>query len=137
MSKFNNVIRKYITEQGIGTPVNINTQVLEKTPLPKNNPELLKIADIFKTLTNNINPNSNIEDIISTITTLKPEDKTKLESELNKSGLSLKSLDAQNQQTQNQQTQKTTTQNTNQQAASQQASTPKASQSAYSSMPKA
>lgn len=134
MSKFNNVIRKYITEQGIETrtPVTINAQVLEKTPLPKNNPELLKIADIFKTLTNNIDPNSNIEDIISTITTLKPEDKTKLESELNKSGLSLKSLDAQNQQTQ-----KTTTQNTNQQAASQQASTPKASQSAYSSMPKA
>jgi hypothetical protein len=129
MSKFNEAIRKYITEQG--TPITINPQVLDKTSLPKNNPELLKIADIFKTLTNNIDPNSNIEDIISTITTLTPENKTRLEAELNKSGLSLKALDPQTQQTQ------TTTQNPNQQATPQQQSTPKASQSAYSSMPKA
>jgi len=132
MSKFNEAIRKYITEQGIETsPITINPQVLSKTPLPKNNPELLKIAEILNTLENNIDPNSNIEDIISTITTLTPENKIKLEAKLKENGLSLKALDPQTQQTQ------TTTQNPNQQATPQQQSTPKASQSAYSSMPKA
>lgn len=132
MSKFNEAIRKYITEQGIETsPITINPQVLGKTPLPKNNPELLKIAEILNTLENNIDPNSNIEDIISTITTLTPENKSKLEAKLEENGLSLKALDPQTQQTQ------TTTQNPNQQATPQQQSTPKASQSAYSSMPKA
>jgi hypothetical protein len=132
MSKFNEAIRKYITEQGVETPpFTINTQALGKTSLPKNNPELLKIADILKTLTNNIDPNSNIEDIISTITTLTPENKIKLEAKLKENGLSLQALDPKNQQTQ------TTTQNPNQQATPQQPSTPKAPQSAYSSMPKA